>query len=309
MKDRPIKNVAASVRARLLNHAKEVGRPANDIFLHYGMERFLYRLSRSDFRDRLILKGALMLVAWRAPSVRPTADIDLLGRMPNDPDLIEQTVRTICKQAVEDDGVNFLDSTIQREPIAEEAEYEGVRVRFEGRLDTIRLRMQIDFGFGDLIASPPDEVEFPVLLDLPAPHILAYPRETLIAEKLHVMLVRQQLNSRMKDYYDIWLLSRSFSFDGDRLSRAIAKTCEARGTPVPAEVLGLQQEFAEDAGKTAQWRAFRRRSKLVDAPEVFSEVVGAVRDFLERPVQSVATGNALDGKWPPAGPWQRSAVR
>lgn len=305
MKERPIKNVAASVRARLLNHSRAVGRPANDVFLQYAMERFLYRLSQSEFRERLILKGALMLVAWRAPSIRPTADIDLMGRIRNEPDLVLKIVRAICDHGVEADGVRFLASTVRCEPIAEEAEYEGLRVRFEGRLDTIRLHMQIDFGFGDVVSPPPDEIEYPTLLDHPAPKVLAYPRETSIAEKFHVMLIRQQLNSRMKDYYDIWLLSRSFAFDGERLSRAIAQTCAARRTPIPADVAGLQRRFAEDPTKATQWRAFRRQSKLADAPEDFVEVVEAARGFLEPIVRTAAEGKSLAGTWQPPGPWRR----
>lgn len=305
MKDRPIKNVAASVRAKLINHAKAVGRPANDVFLRYGMERFLYRLSKSDYRNRFVLKGALMLVAWRAPSIRPTADIDLLGRIRNDPDLVVEAVRAICDQAVEVDGVQFMASTVHQEPIAEEAEYQGLRVRFEGRLDTIRLHMQIDFGFGDVVSPSPDELEFPTILDQPAPRILTYPRETSIAEKFHVMLFRQTLNSRMKDYYDIWLLSQSFTFDGGRLSGAIANTCKARSTPIPPQVTGFQESFAEDISKIAQWRAFRRQAGLTDAPELFADVVQAVAEFLEPVIQKLAAGDTFSGIWQPAGPWQR----
>lgn len=305
MKNRPIKNVAASVRARLLTRAKAHDRPANDVFLQYAMERFLYRLSKSEFRGRLILKGALMLVAWRAPSVRPTADIDLMGRIRNDPDLVLGIVRTICDHAVDADGLQFLASTVRGEPIAEEAEYEGLRVRFEGRLDTIRLHLQIDFGFGDVISPPPDEIEYPTILDSPAPKLLAYPRETSIAEKFHVMLIRQQLNSRMKDYYDIWLLSRFYAFDGERLSHAIVQTCRARRTTIPSEVVGLQRRFAEDPAKATQWRAFRRQSKLGDAPESFVEVVEAARGFLEPVVQGLAEGKAFAGAWQPLGPWRR----
>lgn len=304
MRDRQLKNVTASVRARLLNLAKVQGRPANEVFLRYGMERLLYRLSQSEYRERLILKGALMLVAWRAPMIRPTADIDLLGRMRNDPELVLEAVRAICQQPVAADGLEFLAATVRCEPIAEEAEYEGVRVRFEGRLGTIRLHMQIDFGFGDVISPPPDPIEFPPLLDFPAPQLLAYPRETSIAEKFHVMLIRQQLNSRMKDYYDIWLLSRTFAFEGERLSSAIKQTCAARGTPVPTEVVGFQPRFAEDPTKITQWNAFRRQSKLTDAPESFATVVQSVREFLEPVTRSIAEVKEFVGKWPPAGPWQ-----
>jgi hypothetical protein len=135
--------------------------------------------------------------------------------------------------------------------------------------------------------------------------VLTYPRETSIAEKFHVMLFRQALNSRMKDYYDIWLLSRSFAFDGGCLGRAIAGTRQARNTPIPQQVTGLQRPFAEDTAKLAQWRAFRRQSGLADAPEGFVEVVRGVAEFLEPVIQTLAAGETFSGVWQPGGPWKQ----
>jgi hypothetical protein len=164
------------------------------------MERFLYRLSESEYADRFILKGALLLRVWCAPTARPTIDIDLLGRTSNSPESLEAIVRSICQHAVADDGLHFDAASISSAAIAEEADYAGVRIRFRGTLGTARVTMQIGVGFGDVITPGPSLVDYPTLLGLPAPKLLAYPRETVVAEKFEVMLHRGNLNSRLRDY-------------------------------------------------------------------------------------------------------------
>ena len=225
------KNVGASVRQRLLNKARETGRPFSELLQYFAMERFLYRLSKSEYADKFVLKGALMLTAWNAPLLRPTMDIDLLGRIGNDIGAMTAIVREICAGHVEpDDGLVFDAATVQGERIAEAAEYEGVRVRFRATLDAARIQMQLDVGFGDIVVPAAVPTTYPTILDLPAPHLLAYSRETAIAEKFEAMVKLGELNSRMKDFFDIWLLSRSFDFDGPRLCEAIEKTFKRRGT-------------------------------------------------------------------------------
>ncbi len=267
------------------------------------MERFLYRLSKSQYRDRFILKGALMLLVWNGAPRRPTMDIDLLGRIDNDPDHIAGVVREICALPVEADGVEFDPASVGVVPIAEDAEYVGVRVQFQGRLDTIRLHMQIDIGFGDQVFPQPQETSYPTILDLPTPTLLVYSRESAIAEKFHVMLVREQLNSRMKDYFDIWWFAMQFSFDGEQLAEAIRRTCRQRNTLIPASPVGLSPGLAIDPAKSRQWRAFRQRMRMDDVPEQFADVLQLVAKFLTPLLTAIAAERPVRANWKPAGPW------
>jgi predicted nucleotidyltransferase component of viral defense system len=267
MKKPGTKNIGASVRQRLLNKARETGRPFSEILQYFAMERFLYRLSKSEYADKFVLKGALMLTAWNAPLLRPTMDIDLLGRTPNDIRAMAAIVREICAVRVEpDDGLLFDVATVKGERIAEAADYEGVRIRFRATLDAARIQMQLDIGFGDVVVPAAVPTIYPTILDLPAPHLLAYSRETAIAEKFEAMAKLGELNSRMKDFFDIWLLSRSFDFDGPILRQAIEKTFEQRGTVLPiGEPVALTAGFSGNTQKRAQWEGFIRRMKLRDA--------------------------------------------
>ena len=231
------------------------------------MERFLYRLSKSRYADNFVLKGALMLTVWEAPLTRPTMDIDLLGRIDNRIETIVRVTREICRQEVEPDGIDFDIATIEAERIAEDADYEGIRVRFRGSLDTARIVMQLDIGFGDIVIPSPEPTNYPTLLDLPAPQLRGYSRESTIAEKFEAMVKLGILNSRMKDFFDIWLMSRQFDFKGPILSEAISKTFSTRGTNIQSEPIALTNSFAEDAAKAAQWRGFLRKNRLVDVPQ------------------------------------------
>jgi predicted nucleotidyltransferase component of viral defense system len=211
------RDVGASVRQRLLNQSRAQGRPFRELLQYFAMERFLYRLSKSPPSDRFILKGALLLTAWRAPQSRPTMDIDLAGRTRNELGHIGELVGAVCEVVAEPDGVEFNRAAIEVSRIKEDADYEGVRVRFHATLAKARIPMQIDIGFGDVIVPGPTEVEYPTLLDFPAPLLRAYPKETVIAEKLEALTKLGLLNSRMKDYYDLALLSRMYSFEGETL--------------------------------------------------------------------------------------------
>jgi len=277
---RQVANTPASVRQRLLNKARASNRPFNELLQHYAMERFLYRLSESEHGDRFVLKGALLLRVWEAPFVRPTMNIDMLGRTNNAPDALVAIVRAICQQVVEDDGLQFDDDSVSGAAITEDADYAGVRLRFHGKLGTARVRMQVDVGFGDVITPEPSLVDYPTLLSFPAPRLLAYPRETVVAEKFQVMLHRDMLNSRLRDYYDIWLLSRSFTFDGARLAEAIRKTCMNRDTPVLERPVGLSISRRKSRGERSGglscekassrerltiWRPWLRRSESSSA--------------------------------------------
>lgn len=272
------KNIAASVRQRLLNKARAEKRPFSELLQYYAMERFLYRLSISRHKDRFILKGALMLRVWDAPQARPTMDIDLLGKTGNDEARIMSQINDILATECSPDGLEFLADSVHAEAIMEESDYIGVRVRFNGILDTARVPMQIDIGFGDAVVPEPEWLPFPVILDSPAPILLCYSRESAIAEKFHAMVKLGFLNSRMKDFYDIWLLSRQFSFDRALLKQAIKLTFRERGTEIPETVAAFTDEFC--TSKQAQWTAFRKRLGQEFVPENLKDVTADLRAFL-----------------------------
>jgi hypothetical protein len=298
MKKPGTKNIGASIRQRLLNKARETGRPFSEILQYFAMERFLFRLSKSEHADKFVLKGALMLTAWNAPLLRPTMDIDLLGTTGNDIGAIAAIVRQVCAGHIEpDDGLVFDAATVQGEHIAEAAEYEGVRIRFRATLAAARIQMQLDVGFGDIVVPAAVPTIYPTILDLPAPHLLAYSRETAIAEKFEAMVKLGELNSRMKDFFDIWLLSRSFDFDGSRLREAIEMTFKRRGTALPkAEPIALTPEFSSNSQKQVQWTGFIRRMKLRDVPSL-PEIVDELRKFLIPVMRAAAAGEVWHTKW------------
>jgi predicted nucleotidyltransferase component of viral defense system len=298
-----VTNQAASVHQRLLNLAKVKGRPFNELLQFYAIERFLYRLAQSQYRDRLVLKGALMLLVWKTPVTRPTRDIDLLGRISNDLESVRSIIEEICRQAVEDDGLVFDPSTVTTERIAEDADYEGVRARFQGHLGNARIPMQIDLGFSDVITPAPVAVTYPVLLGHPGADLLAYSRETAIAEKLEAMVSLGQLNSRMKDFFDLWLLGRTQEFEGRILAEAISRTFARRQTPVVVDPVCFTDGFATDPVKMIQWAAFVRNGKLTEAPASFQEVVTTVCIFLRPVVEAVIAKDDFSTHWRPPGPW------
>jgi predicted nucleotidyltransferase component of viral defense system len=300
VRKRSLTDLAASVHQRLLNLARETGRPFNDLLQRFAMERFLYRLSASDYADRFVLKGALMLAVWHLSQLRPTLDIDLLGHTSNDVEEMARLVRGVCRQEVEADGMRFDAGSVVGARIVEEAEYQGVRLRFRGSLGNAVVAMQIDVGFGDVVVPAAALVEYPTLLDFPAPRLRGYSRESLIAEKLHAMTGRGLLTSRMKDFFDVWMLSRSFDFDGATLAEAIRAAFARRGTPLAGDPEVLGAAFAQDQTKRAQWQAFRRR---VGAPEGLRHVVLDLSRFLGPVVTELAAGRPFRGTWRAPGPW------
>jgi predicted nucleotidyltransferase component of viral defense system len=297
------KNIAASVRQRLLDKARETGRPFNELLQYFAMERFLYRLSKSPYADKFVLKGALMLMVWEAPLSRPTMDIDLLGRIDNSIETLVEVTREICRQEVEPDGIDFDAATIKAERIAEDADYEGIRIRFRGSLDTARFIIQLDIGFGDIVIPSPEPTNYPTLLDLPAPRLRGYSRESTIAEKFEAMVKLGILNSRMKDFFDIWLMLRQFDFEGPILAEAISKTFSTRGTNIQAKPIALARAFGEDPEKAAQWRGFIRKNRLKDVPQNFAEVITAIAAFLTPIAEQMAAGRVFKATWKAPGPW------
>ena len=297
-------NLAASVRQRLLNLAKERRADFQLILIQYGIERLLYRLSRSLHKDRFLLKGAMLFSVWSEEPFRSTRDVDLLGEGDSSVASVHKTFEEICRTAVEDDGVQFLVDTIRGEEIRDDQEYHGVRLRFEGLLAGARIPIQIDIGFGDAVAPPPEIIEYPVMLDSPAPRLRVYPREVVVAEKFHAMVIRGIANSRMKDFYDVWILASMFEFAGPRLSDAIAATFERRNTTLPSDPpLALTEEFHNDAGKQTQWNAFLRKGRLKVQERDFGKVMSLLRDFLMPPSLALVQKKKFDAKWCPGEPW------
>lgn len=295
------KNIPASIRQRLLNHAKNDKRPFSELLQYYAMERFLFRLSQSVHADRFILKGALMLRAWCSPEFRSTMDIDMLGRTSNEEASIVVQIREVMTVDVEPDGLTFDPDSIQSERITNDADYEGIRVRFRGTLDSARVNMQVDIGFGDIIYPGPEESDLPTMLDSPTPRLLCYSRESAIAEKFEAMVKLGVLNSRMKDFYDIWLLSRQFDFDGLKLAEAIRLTFQKRGTSLPARIEAFEQTFID--AKQVQWSAFYKRLQQDHVPESFKDVVSVVEDFIAPLTLLLSQGNPKLMSWPASGPW------
>lgn len=307
MTRRELKNVAASVHARLLNKAREEERRFDELLQYYAMERFLFRLGQSPHVERFVLKGALMLRTHAIEQPRLTRDIDLLGYGPSHIEHLEQVVRDCLGLDVPDDGMTFDPESVEGREISREAEYQGVRIRFTGHLGNARTAMQLDVGFGDAVVPGPIWIDYPELLDFGTPRLLGYTLESAIAEKYQAMVYLGMVNSRMKDFYDLWFLARGFSFDGEQLCRAIEATFSRRGTGLPADTpIALTPAFAEDPAKQRQWEAFLRKTRI-DADELtLPDVTKRVEAFLMPPSIAIIEGRPRAMRWPPGGPWQSS---
>ncbi len=244
-----------------------------------------------------------MLRVWRLPEFRPTMDIDMLGRTSNEEASIVAQVRDILDVDVEADGLSFDPDFIQAERIAEAADYDGIRIRFRGALDSARINMRIDIGFGDLVYPGPEELDLPTTLDSAAPRLLCYSRESVIAEKFEAMVKLGMLNSRMKDFYDIWLLSRHFDFDGAGLAEAIRLTFDRRGTALPTEIEAFTESFID--AKQVQWTAYRKRLRQDHVPSSFREIIVAVDRFVAPTVRALSSGKPGSANWTAPGPWSQ----
>ena len=301
----PVRNVGASVRARLLQRSRETGEGFQLLLQRYGAERFLYRLGESGYRDRFVLKGAMLLAFWGEAHFRSTRDLDLAGYGSALPDDLRATLRDICAVPVVDDGIVFNTESLAIAPIRTNDDYEALRARFEATLDGARIRMQVDIGFGDAVRPSPIDIEYPVLLDAPRPRLRAYPREAVVAEKLHAMVAHGEQNSRYKDFYDLHVLAQYFDFDGGSLGQAIGATFEQRQTPISEEPpVVLTAPFYVHTGRAEQWARYRSRNNLASTPSDFGTVGNRVRSFLAEPWDALSRGRAFTGTWPAGGPWR-----
>lgn len=275
----PAANRIASIRQRLLDRAKARGEDFQLVLDRFAVERLLYRLSQSPERDRFLLKGAMLFALWFDQPHRPTRDADFLGFGSPDPEHLATTVRRLCEIET-DDGLRYDTGSITVEAIREQASYDGLRVTLCALLGNARCSVQWDVGYGDAVTPSPLEAEYPVLLDdMPAPLLRVYPRETVFAEKLEAIARLGIVNSRMKDYFDLLALVREGAMNTTDLAAAIRATFARRGTALTqAPPFGLSDEFARDAQKQIQWRAFLRKNRL-QAPDLES-AVAAIRACL-----------------------------
>lgn len=299
MNDKP-KNFPASVHARLLNIARERNVPFNLILARFGIERLLYRIAHSKHGSRFVLKGAMLFELWSDVPHRSTRDLDLLGFGDGSVAATKATFEDLCALSVADDGLQFDSSTIVVDEIKSLDEYVGTRVKLTAMLGSARLPLQIDIGIGDAIVPSAEEVTYPTLLDFPAPRLKAYSMETVIAEKLHAVVVHGMLNTRMKDFFDLHYLSKKFPFEGAAVRNSIVATFERRGTARPTALpLGLSAEFYRDKVKQQQWEAFLRKMSLGGDTISLKDVVVAIAGFIEPILASEPPKN-----WRPGGPWE-----
>lgn len=304
MKDRPA-NLPASVLTRLRNVARERRTDYQLILRRYAIERLLHRLSISPHRDQFILKGAMLFAAWLDDPFRPTQDLDLLGFGDPAVTAIRAVFDAICRIEAEDDGLAFDTDGLSVEPIREDQQDGGVRVKTTAFLGRTRIPVQVDIGFGDAITPAARELEFPSLLSAEGPRLKAYPRETVVAEKLQAIVALGRANSRMKDFYDLLALSRLFAFEGQSLAQAIRATFERRDTPLPThKPVGLSAAFAEDSEKVRQWSAFVGREPMLLQPSNLPAAIIEIGEFVLPPLHAGASGERFERRWSAGGPWQ-----
>lgn len=305
-------NLAASVRQKLSNLAKEKGDEFQNLLTRYALERLLYRLCLSQYRDRFILKGAMLFVAWSQEPHRATRDLDLLCHGDNCVTHLEEIFREICVIQAQEDGLTFQSDTVRGVETKEDQEYQGVRITLKGFITGTRTQIpiQVDIGFGDAVSPSPDEIEYPVILsDFTAPVLKAYPRETVVAEKFQAMVHLGMANSRMKDFYDLWYLSTTYKFSGEVLSNSIKATFDRRESKIPKVIpIALTTEFSGDKEKIKQWKAFLKKGKLEDRVEDFGNVIECLERFLMVPASELSQGNSFNQIWDPGGPWREGTA-
>jgi hypothetical protein len=300
MKAEPKKNLAASVRQRLLTLSQKRKEPFDFVLVRFGIERLLYRLSRSTHANKFLLKGAMLFAIWSDGTHRPTRDVDLLGFGASDEAELRRVFTELCELPVEPDGLRFLPESVATTSVREEAAYPGIRVTLEARLENARVPLQVDIGFGDVVTPAPEEVDFPALLDFAAPHLRVYPIYTVVAEKLEAAVRLGETNTRMKDFFDLWFLSRKFSFEGELLRDAITRTFARREMELPKTLpSSLAPDFADR--KATTWAVFVRRNGLGNLD--MKIVLEAIRAFVWPVLEMAGTTTAFEMGWKPEQGW------
>jgi Nucleotidyl transferase AbiEii toxin, Type IV TA system len=299
-------DLSASVRQRLLNVAQARGDELQLVLTRYGVERLLYRINRTSAAEQFVLKGAVLFYLWEGHPHRPTRDVDFLGYGDASPDAVARVLRAVCEAEIEPDGLTFHAESVTAESIRDAQEYGGVRATLLAMLGNARIPIRIDVGFGDAVTPAAELTDFPTLLDFPAPRVRAYPAETVVAEKFQAMVALGIANTRMKDFYDMWVLSETRSFQGVRLAEAIATTFARRATALPEATdppLALTEVFSGDSNKQRQWRAFLARGHLGSAPEKLHVVVGRVAELVLPPASAARNREVFTSNWRPGKGW------
>jgi predicted nucleotidyltransferase component of viral defense system len=304
MSKRDVSNLPHSVRQKLLNIARQTGDDVNRVNIRYVIERLLYRISASEHASSFVLKGAMLFSVWVPVPYRSTMDLDLLGQGDLSAEKLPDIFKALCRMNVPPDGVRFDAETVTVYDIRENQEYVGSRVKLIAYIDTARIVVQVDIGIGDSVVPRPTMVEYPALLDFPMPRIRAYPKEAVVAEKFHAMATLGMINSRMKDFYDIWVLASDFEFKGPILSKSIASTFKRRSTPLPSsEPVFFTTAFAGDPIKLLQWNSFVAKGAFAKVEKDLSVVMALLVRFLMSPVEALCKAIPFDKTWPPGGPW------
>ena len=305
MKRTKTSNIPASVHHRLLTLAKAREEDLSLVMKRFGIERFLYRMSKSPYSDQYVLKGAMLFPLWKMRVYRPTRDLDLLGFGEGSEKILKERFRKICAIEVEEDGLFFDQRSISIEDIREDQEYPGQRVQLITKLGKAPINLQIDVGFGDVVTPEAEMTGYPTLLDFPAPRIRAYPKETVVAEKMQATVALEMLNSRMKDFYDIWAMSQEFDFAGETLVQAIELTFQRRRTAIPAiSPVALTAEFAHDPQKIRLWKTFLERNRLNVGGREFGKIIEEISSFLMPPLLALADRRPFIKTWAAGGPWR-----
>lgn len=294
---------AESIRQRLRNEFRARGEDVTLGLPRYAVERFLYRLGQSRHRERFVLKGGTLFAIW-GTLYRPTRDIDFTAYGSSDPQDVIAAFREICDTPDDVDQLVFDTQTITAETIRDGSEYDGLRIRIRARLGDSDIPVQIDVGFGNAIVPGPEETEVRTILSDPPPRILAYPRESVVAEKLNAMVTLGERNSRYKDFYDLHAMASAFQFDKDTLVRAVRATFERRATPIGSALpVPLTAPFYASIDRITQWRAYVTRNGLTGAPTDFQQVGDLLTRFLQPVWESLGEAGENAGDWPPGGPW------
>ena len=293
-----MKNLAASIHARLAQRRAKTGEDYNVLLVRFTLERLLYRLSQSSHREQFILKGAMLFALWEPALHRVTRDLDLLGFGKPTPERLTEVFRELCRMEVEADGVDLDPRSVMCEDIRAQDEYAGIRVKLRAMVGKAVVPLQVDVGFGDALPVAPEEITFPVMLDMAAPKLRAYSRETVVAEKLEAIVKLGMLNSRFKDYFDLYYLAQKFPFAGDALTKSIAATFVRRGTAFPAGLPpGLTPMFGSDPAKIRGWQAFWRKTGPKAEAPALEAVIQLLVEFLESPLNAAAQKKTLAANW------------
>lgn len=307
MTHKSLKNVASSIRIRLLDHARRHGTEYQRVLTRYAIERLLFRLSRTEGAERYVLKGAMLFVVWPEHIFRSTGDLDLLGHGDPDPVAIRTLFTRICEIAVPEDGIVFLPETLKVDPVREADRYQGVQVTLKGELAKALIHVQVDIGFGDHVHPPATRQVFPALLaDMPSATMLMYPPETVIAEKFEALIRFGEANGRIKDFHDIWVTSRTFSFDLSNLVDAVRGTLRRRETPIPMTMPpGLDEAFAKIVDERGLWSGFLRRTPPSFPAPLFHDLLADLRAFLTPIIASLGLPTSATRTWDPdSGAWR-----